>query len=192
VTDLVPELSRPDEDRPELATFPSRGIRRPDLAAVVADFLVEESAALDEGRYDEWLACLAGDFLYQVPVPMLREDPGLPRHSCRAMLFEATKRTLSLKLGRVGLRHAWSDRPAGATRHFVGSVRVFDGCSPARFRVDSNVLASWSRGRGETVCATAARHDVIDRSHDGTWRLRHRRVLLDVEVPTHEQLSIIF
>lgn len=189
MTDLAQETGLSDVDP---SPFPGRGRRRPDLTAVVADFLAEESAALDEGRYDEWLACLADDFLYQVPVPMLREDASLTRHSGRAMLFEATKRVLSLKVGRVGLRHAWSDRPAGTTRHFIGSVRVFENHAPGRFRVDSNVLASWSRGRGETVIASAARHDVIDRQQDGTWLLHRRRVLLDVEVPTHEQLSIIF
>lgn len=177
---------------PEFATFPARGTRRPELASAVGDFLVEESAALDEGRYDDWLAVLTDDFLYQIPVPMVREDPTLPRHSDRAMIFEATKRVLSLKLGRIGLRHAWSDRPAGATRHFVGSVRVFDTPEPDRFRVDSNVLASWSRGRGEAVLVTAARHDVVERLPAGTWRLCRRRVLLDVEVPTHEQLSLVF
>jgi 3-phenylpropionate/cinnamic acid dioxygenase small subunit len=193
MTDLVRDTALSNADTPyDLLPFPRRGIRRPDLAATVCDFLIEESAALDEGRYNDWLASLAEGFLYQVPVPMLREDPSLPRHSERAMLFEATKRVLSLKLGRVGLRHAWSDRPGGATRHFVGSVRVFETTEAGRFRVDSNVLASWSRGRGETVFTSAARQDAIEEQPGGTWWLLRRRVLLDVEVATHEQLSIIF
>lgn len=193
MTELVRDTAPSGADTPyELLPFPGRRTRRPDLAAAVSDFLIEESAALDEGRYHEWLARLAGGFLYQVPVPMLREDPGLSRHSERAMLFEATKRVLSLKLGRVGLRHAWSDRPGGVTRHFVGSVRVFETDEPLRFRVDSNVLASWSRGRGEMALASAARQDVIEEQPGATWSLLRRRVLLDVEVATHEQLSIIF
>ncbi|MGH3633449.1 MAG: aromatic-ring-hydroxylating dioxygenase subunit beta [Mycobacterium sp.] len=193
MTNLVRDTALSSADIPsELLPFPRQGIRRPDLTAAVSDFLIEESAALDEGRYNDWLASLADGFLYQVPVPMLREDPSLPRHSARTMLFEATKRVLSLKLGRVGLRHAWSDRPGGVTRHFVGSVRVFETDVPGRFRVDSNVLASWSRGRGETAFASAARQDALEEHQDQTWRLLRRRVLLDVEVATHEQLSIIF
>ncbi|MET8756362.1 aromatic-ring-hydroxylating dioxygenase subunit beta [Lentzea sp. NPDC004782] len=172
--------------------FPERGARRRDLTAAVTEFLTEESAALDECRYNDWLDHLADGFIYQVPVPVLREDPSLPRHSDHAMLFEATKNVLSLKLGRIGLRHAWSDRPGGTVRHFIGTVRAFDTTDERRIRVDSNILASWSRGRGETALVSAARQDLVTREQDGELRLLRRRVLLDVEVATHEQLSIIF
>lgn len=177
---------------PELLPFPPRGARRERLDAGAAAFLTEESAALDEGRYQDWLANLDESFVYQVPVPLLREDPGLPRHSDRAMLFEATKNVLAMKLGRVGLHHAWSDRPSGVTRHFVGSVRVFALSEPDMIRVDSNVLASFSRGRAETEWATAGRQDVVRAVGGAGYRLLRRRVLLDIEVPTYVQLSIIF
>lgn len=196
MTDIIDQAASSDVDTPEeLLPFPVRRKQRPDLAATVHDFLVEESAALDEGRYNDWLDQLADGFLYQVLVPLLREDPSLPRHSERAMLFEATKQVLALKLGRVGLRHAWSDRPGGTTRHFIGSVRVFETDQvgeAGRLRVDSNVFVSWSRGRGETTYASAGRQDIIAERGDGMWRLLRRRVLLDGEVATHEQLSIIF
>jgi 3-phenylpropionate/cinnamic acid dioxygenase small subunit len=176
---------------PELVPFPERGNRRPDLDAALTAFLTEESAALDERRYADWLNALAELFIYQVPVPLLREDPGLPRHSDSALLFEATKNVLAMKLGRVKLHHAWSDRPSGTMRHFIGGVRVFDLPDPVMLRVDSNVLATFSRGRDETELATAGRQDVITVTADG-YRLLRRRVLLDVEVPTWTQLSIIF
>lgn len=193
MSDIIDEAALPDVEIPEeCQPFPSRGKKRLDLATAVHDFLIEESAALDETRYDDWLDRLADGFLYQIPVPLLREDPNLPRHSAHAVLFEATKRVLSLKLGRVGLRHAWSDRPGGSTRHFVGSVRVFETDDVDRFRVDSNVFVSWSRGRGETAYASAGRQDIILRRGEGMWSLLRRRVMLDGEVATHEQLSIIY
>jgi 3-phenylpropionate/cinnamic acid dioxygenase small subunit len=180
---------------PELTPFPERGGRRPDLDTTLTAFLAEESAALDERRYADWLGFLDELFIYQVPVPLLREDPGLPRHSDSALLFEATKGVLAMKLGRVGLHHAWSDRPSGTMRHFIGGVRVFDlpdpDPDPVAVRVDSNVLATFSRGRDETELATAGRQDVVTVTGDG-YRLLRRRVLLDVEVATWTQLSIIF
>jgi 3-phenylpropionate/cinnamic acid dioxygenase small subunit len=178
-------------ERPELTPFPERGNRRPDMDAALTAFLTEESAALDERRYSDWLDTLAELFIYQVPVPLLREDPELPRHSETALLFEATKNVLAMKLGRVGLHHAWSDRPGGAMRHFIGAVRVFDLPDPGALRVDSNVLATFSRGRDETELATAARQDIVTVTGDG-YHLIRRRVLLDVEVATWTQLSIIF
>src|SRR5215470_13497571 len=109
----------------ELLEFPPRRARRPELDAVLGTFLTEESAALDERRYEDWHGLLDDGFIYQVPVPLVREDPSLATHSDRALLFEATKKVLSMKLGRVGLQYAWSDRPGGVTRHFISSVRAF-------------------------------------------------------------------
>lgn len=172
--------------------FPLRGARQAELDASVGAFLTEESAALDEGRHQDWLDLLDERFLYQVPVPLLREDPALPRHSDRALLFEATKHILAMKLGRTGLRHAWSDRPGAVTRHFVSGVRVFAAPEADTWRVECNVLATWTRGRGEAALATAARHDIVRCLPGAGYRLLRRRVLLDAEVATHQQLSIIF
>lgn len=177
---------------PELLDFPARGQRRRDLDAALAAFYTEESAALDERRFDDWLGFLAEEFIYQVPVPLLREDPALPRHSATAMLFEATKQVLRMKLTRTGLQHAWSDRPGGNTRHFVGAVRVF--CLPETqlLRADCNVLATLHRGWDESALATTARQDVIRQVGADEYQVVRRRVLLDAELATCSELSIIF
>ncbi|MFF4738628.1 aromatic-ring-hydroxylating dioxygenase subunit beta [Streptomyces sp. NPDC001262] len=181
-------------DRPEdLADgpFPDRGARLPALDPEIAAVLTEEGAALDEGEHQLWLDMLDPAFRYEIPVPLLREDPALPRHSRSAVLFEATKRVLELKLGRAGLLQAWSDRPATTTRHFLGAVRVFDAPAADVVRADANVLVTGNRGVEHTVLVSAARQDLLRRRH-GRWLLLRRRVLLDVEVATHEQLSVIF
>lgn len=177
---------------PELLPFPERGARLPEMDAVVSAFATEESAALDERRFADWLVLLSDDFIYQIPVPLLREDPALPGHSETAMLFEATKHILTLKLGRIGLQYAWSDRPSGIMRHFVSGLRVFQSSVAGTYRVDCNVLGSFHRGPGEAAIATALRQDVLTPTDDGGFELRQRRVLLDAEVPSHLQLSVIF
>ncbi len=189
-------LLSPEPGAPVLAQerlpFPERAARRRDLTAAAAEFLADESAALDEREYDDWLAMLDPSFVYQVPVPLLREDPSLPRHSTHAMLFEATKHTLTLKLGRTHQQHAWSDRPGATTRHFVTGVRVFETDTGTDLRVDSNVLATWNRGPQESVMMPAARQDVLRPTGPGQFVLLRRRVLLDAEVPNHYQLSLIY
>lgn len=192
MTDTVEVGEQTDATPLELLPFPRRGPRRRDLDAEVGTFLLEESAAFDERRYTDWLDLIDERFHYQVPVPLLREDPSLPRHSERALLFEATKNVLAMRLGRVGQPHAWCDRPSAVVRHFVGGVRVFDADEAGTLRVDCNVLVTWSRGRDENTLATAARHDILTRSGPHELRLLRRRVLLDTEVATHEQLSIIY
>jgi 3-phenylpropionate/cinnamic acid dioxygenase small subunit len=186
-------VAPPDSDLAyEQLPFPERRGRRRDLSAAVSEFYVDESAALDGGRYTEWLEMLAPGFLYQVPVPLLREDPMLPRHSGRAMLFEATTQTLTMKFGRVGQHHAWSDRPGATMRHIVGGVRVHETDEPGQFLVDSNVFVAWNRGLQESAFASAGREDLVGQDGTGGFRLLRRRVLLDAEVATHQQLSIIF
>lgn len=189
-------LLSPDPSAPvigqERLPFPARAARRRDLTARVIDFYADESSALDEREYDDWLALLDSSFVYQVPVPLLREDPSLPRHSTHAMLFEATKHTLTLKLGRTHQQHAWSDRPGATTRHFVSAVRVFATDSASDFRVESNVLATWNRGPQESVMMPAARQDVLRLTDSQEFLLVRRRVLLDAEVPNHYQLSLIY
>ncbi|HEX4790906.1 MAG TPA: aromatic-ring-hydroxylating dioxygenase subunit beta [Actinospica sp.] len=174
----------------ERLPFPEPGERRRDLGPQVAEFYTDESAALDERRYADWLGLLAEGFAYQVPVPLLREDPRLPRHSERALLFEATKRTFAMKFGRVGRHYAWSDRPGANVRHFVSGVRVFATASGA-LRVHSNVLACWNRGPAESATVSAERLDLLRQDGPGEFAILRRRVLLDAEIPTHEQLSII-
>jgi len=180
-----------DEVPSELLPFPEPGPRRRDLTLALTEFYTDEAAALDERRYEDWLDLLATGFIYQVPVPLLREDPQLARYSDRAMLFEATKHTLALKLGRVGKHYAWSDRPGANIRHMVAGIRVYETQRPREFRVDSNVVAFWNRGIDESALVSAGRQDVVRMDGDHNVLLRRRRVLLDCEVPTYQQLSII-
>lgn len=175
---------------PDGLPFPPRGPRACSLDTTLAGFLTDEAAALDDGDHATWLELLDESFLYEIPVPLVREDPTLPRHSDTAVLFEATKDVLRLKLNRGGLRYAWADRPGGRTRRFVGPARTFE-LSPGAVRVDSNLLVSVDHGGEESVLITAGRQDVLGESGD-SWQLLRRRVLLDVEVPTHVELSIIF
>ncbi|WFE60216.1 aromatic-ring-hydroxylating dioxygenase subunit beta [Micromonospora sp. WMMD712] len=180
-----------DEPAYERLPFPQRGARRRDLTAAVTEFYTDEVAALDENRPDDWLEMLAAGFIYQVPVPLLREDPALPRHSDRAMLYEATKHIMSMKLGRVGKHYAWSDRPGASIRHIVGGVRVHETSRDGELRVDSNVVAFWNRGIEESTVISAGRQDVLRHLGGERFQLLRRRVLLDAEVATYQQLSII-
>ncbi len=188
---IAPVGTAGDENAFERGPFPGRGERRRDLTAAVTEFYTDEAAAIDEHRSDDWLAMLAPGFIYQVPVPLLREDPGLPRHSDRAMLYEATKRIMAMKLGRVGKHHAWSDRPGASVRHVVGGVRVYATDHPGDVRADSNVIAFWNRGIEESTLVSAGRQDVLRHLDGDRFVLLRRRVLLDTEVATYQQLSII-
>lgn len=157
-----------------------------------ARFLVSESRLLDERRYEEWLALLSPSFHYSLPLPLVRDDPFLPRHHERGVFFEATRVGLELKLGRMHERTAWSDRPHSATRRFVSNVMVEDGQSGMELLVHSNILVTIVPAGESATMTTAGRRDRLVADVDGDFRLARRTVLLDVEVPTDVQLSVVY
>jgi 3-phenylpropionate/cinnamic acid dioxygenase small subunit len=164
-----------------------------DLRTRLSDFLIEEAAALDERRYDDWLGILTEDFLYEVPVPLSREDPGLPQHAEGLYLAHESKSFLEMRFARVSSDYAWAERPAAFVRHFVSNVRVLDGATTetGRWTVATNVLVVRSRLPEPTTMSSAGRHDVIVETPEGL-RLQHRTVYLDAELPTDGQTSIIY
>lgn len=162
-----------------------------------ARFLLRESQLLDDRRYEEWLALLRPDFYYSLPLPLVREDPFLPRYHHRGVFFEATRTGLELKLGRMHERTAWSDRPHSATRRYVSSILVESvdrdadtGAVAAEVR--SNVLVAVVPAGQQATLTTAGRVDRLAVEDDGTFALIRRTVHLDVEVPTDVQLSVVF
>lgn len=164
------------------------------LRTRLLDFLTEESAAMDERRYQDWLGMLTDDFVYEVPVPVSREDPGLPQHAEGLYLAHESKSFLSMRFARVESDYAWAERPAAFIRHFVGNLRVLDAGSVdggSRWTVATNVLVARSRLPEATSLSSAGRHDVIVETPEGL-RLQHRTVYLDSELPTDSQTSVIY
>jgi 3-phenylpropionate/trans-cinnamate dioxygenase subunit beta len=163
------------------------------LRTRLTDFLVAESAALDERRYDDWLGMLAEDFVYEMPVPLSREDPGLPQHASGLYLAHESKSFLAMRFGRVSSDYAWSERPAAFLRHFVSNLRLLGEADPdaGRWTVATNVMVVRSRLPEPPVLSSAGRHDLIVATDEGL-RLAHRTVLLDAELPTDSQTSIIY
>lgn len=162
-----------------------------DVDRAAERFLIRESRMLDERRYQEWLALLTDDFHYSLPLPLVREDPHLPRYHDRGVFFEATKVGLELKLGRIGERTAWSDRPHNVTRRFVSNVEV-ERVDERHLLATSNVLVTVVPAGEPATLTSAGRKDLLRTSADGAFMLARRTVYLDVEVPSDVQLSFVF
>jgi 3-phenylpropionate/cinnamic acid dioxygenase small subunit len=164
----------------------------PDLRTRLTDFLVEEAAALDERRYDDWLGLLTDDFVYEMPVPLSREDPALSQYAEGLYLAHESKSFLAMRFSRVGSDYAWAERPAAFVRHFVSNLRVLDHAADGgSWTVATNVMVVRSRLPEPTALSSAGRRDVIVETADGL-RLKHRVVHLDAELPNDSQTSVIY
>jgi 3-phenylpropionate/cinnamic acid dioxygenase small subunit len=145
----------------------------------VVEFLYHEAELLDEGRFEEWLALLADDVRYGMPVRLTRERGGGPDRSDQMQFFWEDRTTLELRVRRLRTEFAWAEDPPSRTRHFVCNVRVRAGPGPQEVEARSAVLLYRSRGDAlEAELISGERRDVLRRTPQG-WRLARREVVVD-------------
>ena len=96
-----------------------------------------------------------------------------------------------MRFVRFSHDHAWSERPLAFIRHFVSNLRILDQIEDQQWTVATNVLVTRARLPEPTTICTAGRRDVIVATPEGL-RLKHRAVFLDTELPTDEQLGVIY
>lgn len=155
-----------------------------------------EAALLDDRRFDAWLELLDHDVDYCVPARWNR-SPDRPEDfttwDVSAELDDDDGHLPLLQLDRAGLGafvdrlrtgRAWAETPPSRTTRIVGPP-VIVAADPTEVAVRSALLLHRSRVEREDATLHATRHDTL-RRHDGAWRLRRRRVILDsVVLPAH-------
>lgn len=156
----------------------------------IEEFLLKESALLDNHRHEEWLSLLHDDFVYRVPLPVAHEEVSQGRYDPLVELANESKSFLKMRFGRISSDYAWAERPAPYIRHFVSNLIVEDVGDDA-LHARTNVLVVRSRQPEAPVLASAGRHDVLQR-HNGSFLLRERTVYLDTEIPNDSQLGVIY
>lgn len=158
----------------------------------LSEFLVAEANLLDRGLLRDWLALLAPDIRYQVPVRASCVSSAVEGgFSSESYLINDDLGGLETRVARFETEHAWAEIPVSRLRHFVSnvSVRSVSDC-PEEFEVSSNLLLF--RGRSdlrEDALLSGARLDRL-RSEDGALKLTRRLVLLDHTVLPMRDLAI--
>lgn len=156
----------------------------------VHQWLVEEAYLLDAQRYEDWLALIADDVRYLMPVRVTTAlgagfdcAPGMAH-------FDEDKYSLGRRVARFQTEHAWTEDPPSRLRHHVTNVRTFATEDPDHVVADSGVLLYRSRGDvREAAVLSAGREDLLRQSADG-WRLARRTILIDDSVLRTQNLAI--
>lgn len=158
----------------------------------LVETLYDEAATLDERRFDDWVAMLAEDLIYQAPIRITRTGPHKDRDVMRTMFhFDEDHNSILMRTGRLQ-KSAWAEDPPSRCRRFVTNVRVAECDQAGEYEVVSYLYLERSRGDNpENETATAERRDVW-REVDGEYKLARREIIVDQSVLGMSNFAVFF
>jgi 3-phenylpropionate/cinnamic acid dioxygenase small subunit len=141
--------------------------------------LYDEAAALDERRFDDWVAYLEQDLVYTAPLRLTRNGPNKDRDVVRTMKhFDENYASILMRTGRLS-KSAWAEDPPSRTRRFVTNVRIAQCDTAGEYEVVSYLYVERSRfDNPDNESITAERRDVW-RLVDGAYKLAVREIIVD-------------
>ena len=170
------------------------------LTQEIAEFLYAEAELLDERRHDEWLALLAEDIRYWMPMRRNVKYGDTTR--------EFTRETRGHQLVRRGQGHTdptrvrqiqtgihWAEEPQSRITHMVSNVQLLavtpDAGMPREVTAKCRFLIYRNRVETETDLLVGKREDTLRRAGDG-WLIARRKIILDQNVLMTKNLTFFF
>lgn len=152
--------------------------------------LYDEAAALDERRFDDWVAMLSPDLIYQAPIRLTRTGPNKDRDVMRTMFhLDEDYTSILMRTGRLQ-KSAWAEDPPSRCRRFITNVRVAECDTAGEYEVVSYLYLERSRGDNpHNEQLTAERRDVW-REVDGAYVLTRREIIVDQSVLGMSNLAV--
>ena len=161
-----------------------------DIYNRLLETLYDEAAALDERRFDDWIAMLAPDLVYQAPIRMTRTGANRDRDVMRTMFhFDDDYTSILMRTGRLQ-KSAWAEDPPSRCRRFITNVRVGECEAAGEYEVVSYLYLERSRGDNpHNEQLTAERRDIW-RDVDGAYVLVKREIIVDQSVLGMSNLAV--
>ena len=159
----------------------------------VTQRLFAEARALDEDRMRDWMDMLSEDVFYWCPLRenRFRKDKRPEIDPAAMSLFEETKDTFELRLGRIESGMAWTEDPPTRHCYNVSNIEVFETATPGEYEVLSVFILYRNRSEHDDSTIQGRRRDVW-REEDGTLRLARRLVLLQQSTLLSKNLNVFF
>jgi len=170
---------------------------RPDCAPGTAlygriiEFLYREAELLDGYRFGEWLALLADDIRYVMPVRTTQFRADGDGFQDVAFLDENIA-SLRTRVKRLETESAWAEAPPSRTRHFVSNVLAEPGARPDEIAVRCCFMVTRTRSDHGYQLFTGRREDALRLGDSGRMQIAQRRILVDQTVITNTNLSVLF
>jgi 3-phenylpropionate/cinnamic acid dioxygenase small subunit len=169
------------------------------LKQEIEDFLYREADLLDERRYDEWLAFLAEDVRYWMPMRRNVKVDDLEREFTREgrdiSWFDEGKDTLTRRVRQIQTGIHWAEEPVSRISHLISNIQLIEVnpsvAEPAEVSVRCRFLVYRNRVETETDILVGKREDLLRRA--GTdWQIARRKILLDQNVLLSKNLTFFF
>jgi 3-phenylpropionate/cinnamic acid dioxygenase small subunit len=154
-----------------------------DLYTNACQFLYREARTLDEHRFDDWLAMLTEDIIYEMPLTVTRERAERDRiYDPDMQWFSENIHSLRMRVARLATDYAWAEDPPTRTRHLVLNIELEPGGGAGEFVARSAFVVYANRGSLRTwETLVGHRDDVLLREGD-EFKLRRRTMYLDQAV----------
>jgi 3-phenylpropionate/cinnamic acid dioxygenase small subunit len=159
----------------------------------VEQFLYEEAALLDARRYRDWLALVADDIHYWMPIRRTVTLADIDREFTKPgdmAYFDDDRGLLEMRVKKLEAGSAWSEDPPSRSRHFVSNVRVL-GRKGDEITLDLAFHLYRTRLNSDVDSWIGRREDVLRRSGD-SFLIARRHIFLDQTVIQSTNMSTIF
>lgn len=169
------------------------------LTQEIAGFLYAEAELLDERRYDDWLALLADDMRYWMPMRRNVKYGDAEREFTRETedisWFDEGRETLTRRVRQIQTGIHWAEEPQSRITHMVSNVQLLsvtpDATAPRELTAKSRFLIYRNRVETETDLLVGKREDTLRRS-DAGWLIARRKIILDQNVLLTKNLTFFF
>ena len=171
------------------------------LTQEIAQFLYREAELLDERRYGDWLALLADDIRYWMPmrrnVKYGEESREFTREVTDINWFDEGKDTLTRRVRQIETGIHWAEEPVSRIAHLVTNVQIIEAtpsaAEPCEVSVKCRFLIYRNRVETETDLLVGKREDLLRRAPDDRgWLIARRKIVLDQNVLMTKNLTFFF
>ena len=175
------------------------GIARLLLKNEIEEFLYHEAELLDERRFAEWLALLADDLRYWMPMRRNVKFGELEREYTREgediNWFDEGKPTLERRVNQILTGVHWAEEPLSRICHIVSNVQLLGALPSAQAAAEVAVKCRFyvyrNRVETETDHLIGKREDLL-RRESGGWKIAQRKIILDQNVLLAKNLTFFF
>ena len=169
------------------------------LKQEIEEFLCYEADLLDERRYEEWLALVAEDVRYWMPMRRNVKIDDLEREFTREgrdiSWFDEGKETLTRRVRQIQTGIHWAEEPVSRISHLVSNIQLVEvnpsAAKPAEVAVRCRFLVYRNRVETETDILVGKREDLLRRA-GASWQIVRRKILLDQNVLLSKNLTFFF